>query len=122
MAKSQKSTGTRKSAMRPDNHRVKKPRPPKQEYMDWRTFDPSTVRGTNAAELAEQLVTYREHLDELLRHKGKYVLIRGREIVGIYADEQEAMREAIDRFGGEHILIKQIVAREPVHYMGGIVY
>ena len=122
MAKSQKPTRAKKSPRRADHHRATKPRLPKQEYMDWRTFDPSTVRGTNAAELAEQLVTYRDHLDELLRHKGKYVIITGREIIGIYADEQEAMREAIDRFGGEHILIKQIVAREPVHYMGGIVY
>jgi hypothetical protein len=122
MAKSKKPTRTRKSARRADDYRVKKPRLPKGEYMDWRTFDPSTARGTNAAELAEQLVTYRDHLDELLRHKGNYVLIRGREIVGIYADEQEALLEAAVRFGTEPVLVKQIVAREPIHYMNGIVY
>jgi hypothetical protein len=90
--------------------------------MDRRTFDPSTVRGTHAAELAEQLVTYRDNLEELLRHKGKYVLIRGREIIGIYIDEQDALREAAGRFGSEPVLVKQIVAKEPLFTMGGIVY
>lgn len=121
MAKSQKSTRARKPTRRADHHRVTKPRPPKQRYMDWRTFDPSTVGGTHAAELAEHLVTYRDHLDELLRHKGKYVVIKGREIIGIYADEQEALREAAVRFGTEPALVKQIVAREPIYSMGGFV-
>jgi len=110
MAKSQKPTRAKKSPRRADHHRATKPRLPKQEYMDWRTFDPSTVRGTNAAELAEQLVTYRDHLDELLRHEGKYVVIKGREIVGIYADRDKALIEAATRFGGEPAMVKQIVA------------
>ncbi len=122
MAKSKKPAGTRKSARRADDYRVKKPRLPKPEYMDWRMFDPSTVRGTHAAELAEQLVTYRDHLDELLRHKGKYVIIRGREIIGIYDDEQEALLEAATRFGVEPVLVKQIVAKEPTITLGGVVY
>jgi hypothetical protein len=43
-------------------------------------------------------------------------------IIGIYSDEQEALLEAAVRFGTEPALVKQIVAREPIYYMGGIVY
>jgi hypothetical protein len=72
--------------------------------------------------MIDEMVTYRDHLDELLRDKGKYVVIKGREIIGIYADEREAMIEAATRFGGEPAMVKQIVAKEPFVYMGGIVY
>lgn len=49
-------------------------------------------------------------------------MIKGREIIGIYADEQQALIEAATRFGDEPAMIEQLVAREPFVYMGGIVY
>jgi hypothetical protein len=101
--------------------RPKKPRLPKAEYIDWRTFDPSMFADNDDA-MIDEMVTYRDHLDELLRHKGKYVVIKGREIVGIYADRDKALIEAATRFGGEPAMVKQIVAKEPFIYMGGIVY
>ena len=76
------------------------------------------ARGTHADSLAKNLVTYRDHLKELLRDKEKYVLIVEGKIIGIYAEEQEASREAIARFGDQPVLIKQIVAREPMISMG----
>lgn len=122
MAKSQKPTAAKKSAQRADNDRVKKPRLPKQEYLDWRTFDPSMFAQNENFKLMEELFTYKAHLKELLRDEGRYVLIKGREVIGIYADHDDAVREAIDRFGVEPVLIKQIAAKEPLITMGGVVY
>ena len=122
MAKSQKPTRTNKPARRADHHRAKKPRLPKPEYLDWHTFDPSMYAHNENFKLMEELFTYKAHLKELLRDKGKYVLIKGREVVGIYADEQDALREAATRFGYEPVLIKEIAVKEPLITMGGIVY
>ena len=79
------------------------------------------MRGTHADVMAVQLVTYRDNLDTLLCDEGKYVVIRGREIIGIYETQDEAIRVVIERFGSEPVLIKQIVAREPMITLGGVV-
>jgi hypothetical protein len=121
MAKSKEPNRTRKATRRTGEVRPRKPRLPKPRYLDWRTFDPSMFANADDA-MIDEMVTYRDNLKELLRHKGKYVVIKGREIIGIYADEQQALLEAATRFGGEPAMVKQIVAREPFVYMGGIVY
>jgi hypothetical protein len=121
MSKSKKSTGAEKSNRRADNHQAKKPRFPEPRYLDWRTLDPSTLEYSKNFKLKEELFTYKDRLEELLRDEGKYVLIKGREVIGIYADEEEAIRDAAVRFGGEPVLIKQISAKERLFTMGGIV-
>ena len=60
-------------------------------------------------------------LDELLKRKGDYVLIKGRQVIGIFADRQEAIEKAVDLFGGQPALVKQIVARERIHTLGGVI-
>src|SRR5947208_12091827 len=112
----------KKPTERAGNSRPKKWRPPKPELFDWKKFDPSVVQGTYADSLAKNLVAYRDHLDELLHDEGKYVLIVEGEIIGIYAEEKEAQREAIARFGAQPVLIKQIAAKERYHYLGGAAY
>ena len=71
------------------NARPRKLRLPKPRMFDWSKFDPSMARGSGAAELAVHLVTYRDHLKELLHDKGKYVLIKGHAVIGIYDEEEE---------------------------------
>ena len=115
MAKAKKPT------KRAGNHRPKKWRPPKPELFDWSQFDPSMARGTHADSLARDLVTYRDNLKELLRDKGKYVLIVEGKIIGIYAERDQAMREVATRFGDKPVLVKQIVAKEPMISMGGVI-
>ena len=66
-----------------------------------------------------KLITYKDHLEELLERKGDYVLIKGRQVIGIFADRQEAIEKAVDLFGGEPVLVKQIVVKEPIHTLGG---
>ena len=82
-------------------------------------FDPSKVVGDQA--LVEELITYKDHLDELLKRKGDYVVIKGRKVVGIFADRQEAIEKAYELFGGQPTLVKQIVLRERIHSLGGVI-
>jgi hypothetical protein len=96
---------------------IGKPKP-RARVFDWRTFDPAMIADDGAAPLAEELSTYRDRLKELLRRKGSYVLIKGRKVVGIFPLREQALRAAVHRFGGEPVLVKQIVAKEPVHELG----
>ena len=86
MAKSKKPTGPQKPSRLADNHRAKKWRPPEPEYLDWRTVDLSKLAYAENFALKEELATFKGHLEELLRDEGKYVLIKGREVIGIYDD------------------------------------
>ncbi len=92
-------------------------RRPRRRFINWRTFDPSKVEGDQT--LLDELITYKDHLEELLKRKGDYVLIKGRQVIGIFADRQEAIEKAVDLFGGEPVLVKQIVVKEPIHTLGG---
>jgi len=104
------------------NPRPRKPRLPKPELFDWHKFDPSMVRETGPNSLLDEMLTYRDRLDELLRDEGKYVLIKGREIIGIYVERDEALHEAVSRFGSQAVFVKRIAAKEPVVYLGGAAY
>jgi hypothetical protein len=111
----------KKSAKRAGNHRPKKWRPPKPELFDWSQFDPSMAQGTHADSLARDLVAYRDNLKELLRDKGRYVLIVEGKIIGVYTERDQAWSEVVTRFGDKPVLIKQIVAKEPMISMGGVI-
>jgi hypothetical protein len=91
---------------------------PQAEDFDWRTFDPAMLRGEADAPLATELVTYRDRLDELLRHKGQYVLIKGPVVAGFFRDRRSAVAATIAAYGPGPVLIKKIVEREPVHRIG----
>jgi hypothetical protein len=67
-------------------------RPPQPLSRDWRTYDPAKGEGDQT--LLEDLITYKEHLDELLKRKGDYVVIKGRQFIGIFADRQDAIEKA----------------------------
>jgi hypothetical protein len=92
------------------------------EYFDWRSFDPTMLKGGLAAPLAMELVTYRDHLDELLRHKGQYVVIKGNVIAGYYRDRKSAVTAAIARYKSDPVLIKKVVEKEPVRQIGHVTF
>ena len=72
--------------------------------------------------LSLELETYKENKPQLLAaSEGKYVLIKGEEILGVYADEQEATQKGFDEFGYNcPFFVRQITKREPVLYIKGI--
>ena len=123
MAKSKKPAGTRKSARRADDYRVKKPRLPKPEYMD-------CARSTRPRCVVRMPRSWRSNWSRTgttwmscSATRGSTVIIRGlRDHRDLTDDEQEALLEAATRFGVEPVLVKQIVAKEPTITLGGVVY
>jgi hypothetical protein len=87
---------------------------------DWSQFDPAMVKSDGRPSLVEELTTYRDRLPELLRHEGKYVVIKGKEYE-ILPDREAALQYAIDRYWPEPALVKRIVAKEPFGSLGGAV-
>jgi len=64
---------------------------------------------------------YREQVGRLLTegHAGKWVLIKGEAIIGIWDAEEGADQVRLQRFSMQHVLLKQICVREPVLRGGG---
>ena len=68
---------------------------------------------TNTPRLKRELDTYAAHRDELLREAhGKFVLIHGTELAGIYDSQMAAIAAGYGRFGNVPFLVKQIVPVE----------
>lgn len=47
-------------------------------------------------------------------HEGKWVLVKGEQIIGIYDTRQEASKVAAQKFFREDVIIHQVLTREPV--------
>jgi hypothetical protein len=74
------------------------------------------------AELAEERATYFDRLPELVReHEGRFVLIKGHNVVGVFSDHSTALREGYRRFGIVPFLVRQVAATEPVVYLPNVV-
>ena len=59
--------------------------------------------------LSEELETYNKHKAELLKESvGKYVLIKGKEIINIFDTQNDAIKVGIDKFGNTPFLVKKI--------------
>ena len=70
--------------------------------------------------LAQELETYYTHKAELLTEaEGKYVLIKGEQIVGIYETNEEAFAEGLRRFRMTGYLARKIHQGEQMIYIGG---
>jgi len=87
-------------------------------FFDWKRSDPTRYAGSNG--LTEELMTYKKNLSALLPREGAFVLIKGQEVIGIYGDPEDALATALDRFKDQRVLIKRIVAKEPIHSTGGV--
>jgi len=62
-------------------------------------------------QLLEELTVFQQNEKELLAsHPGKYVLIKGAQIVGTYDKQYDAISEAYTRFGNVPFFIKQIAS------------
>ncbi len=59
---------------------------------------------------------YRAQVGRLLGegHAGRWVLIRGEEVIDIWDTEEEANRARVQQFLMQHVLIQQVRACEPV--------
>jgi hypothetical protein len=67
--------------------------------------------------LEHETAVYRTNLMDLLQHEGRYVVIKGDEIVpGAFDDYSEALAAGYERFGPVSFLVKKVSKTEPVFY------
>ena len=58
--------------------------------------------------LEKELATYHSRLEELLPYEGKFVLIYGDEIAGVWDDYQDALQAGYEEFELDPFLVKRI--------------
>lgn len=66
--------------------------------------------------LEKELEIYNQNLSVLLKDEGKYVLIYGKNIVGIYSAYDDALKAGYDKAGLEPFLVKKISGAETISY------
>jgi hypothetical protein len=59
------------------------------------------------------LTSYRDNLGTLLQDRGKYVVIKGPQVVGVFRTQSSVMKAAF-RFAPRPVLVKKIVEEEPI--------
>ena len=70
----------------------------------------------NDSPIATEWNLYRREAGRLLAegHEGRWVLLKGEQIIGIWDTEVEARAVAVERYLMQPVLIHQILTREPV--------
>ena len=63
---------------------------------------------------AKELETYEAKKKELLESAGKFVVIQGDEVAGVWDTYEDALRAGYERFKLVPFLVKQITQIEPV--------
>ncbi len=66
--------------------------------------------------LEKEQATYERELPNLLSHEGKFVLIFGDQVAGIFDTYHDALKVGYDRFKLSPFFIKQISAIEKVQF------
>jgi len=67
--------------------------------------------------LARELATYERRKDELLAaHEGKFVLIHGDDVAGIWDTYKDALEAGYGQFGLDTFLVKQICGIEQIQF------
>lgn len=68
--------------------------------------------------LEREVATYEAHLMDLLASQGKYVLIRGDEIAGVFDTYEAALDRGYQEYGPVPFLVKVIQPAEPILHFG----
>lgn len=64
--------------------------------------------------LSKEIETYQKNKQKLLKESsGKFVLIKGEEIINVFDTSADAIKVGIDKFGNTPFLVKQILEIEP---------
>jgi hypothetical protein len=91
--------------------------PPERPTIHWTEL----AEATPGSRIATEWNFYRKQVGRLLAqgHEGKWLLIKGEEIIGIWGTEQQAKALQTQRFLMQDVLLKQICEREPIIRGGG---
>lgn len=71
--------------------------------------------------LEKELETYKAKLPEFKGSEGKFVLIKGDEVVGTFSSYEDAIKEGYAKFKLEPFLVKQIQTIEQVQFVTRLV-
>jgi len=83
--------------------------------------DCAETKGVEA--LREELAFYETMKAQwLLAHEGKFVLIKGKELLGFFDTQEQAYSEGLKRLGNTPFLIKQVVKEEPIQTIPALHY
>lgn len=66
--------------------------------------------------LEKELETYKRELGGLLDRAGKYVVIFGDVVIGVFGDYEDALRAGYEKVGLKPFLVKRIEAVDTIHY------
>ncbi|MFO0927720.1 MAG: hypothetical protein U0736_11890 [Gemmataceae bacterium] len=69
------------------------------------------------SQIATEWDTYRREVGRLLRegHEGRFALIKGEQVIGLFATLEEARTAGYHRFLAQPFLIQQVRAHEPLY-------
>jgi hypothetical protein len=66
---------------------------------------------------------FEAHRKEWLKeHAGKFALIKGEQLLGVFDSAEAALEAGAERLGHEPFLIKPILASDPVEHAPALVY
>jgi hypothetical protein len=68
------------------------------------------------AALEKEMITYGKKLPSLIAQQGKFVLIQGDDVVGVYDSYEDALKFGYERFKLDPFLVKQIAPAERVSF------
>ena len=73
--------------------------------------------------LDQELATYQAQKDDLLgKARGKFVLIKNNQIIGIFDTKNDAIRQGYERFGNVPFLVKEILEFEiPLNFTSNLI-
>ena len=66
--------------------------------------------------LSLELETFEKLKPKLLADEGKYAVIKGDVLLGVYSNYEDALKIGYEKSGLEPFLVKKISAIEPVNY------
>ncbi|MBI4323666.1 MAG: hypothetical protein HY674_00205 [Chloroflexi bacterium] len=68
--------------------------------------------------LAQELEFFAENKADWMKiHPGKFVLVKGRELLGVFDTAESALTEGARQFGAESFLVRQVIAGEENIYI-----
>lgn len=70
----------------------------------------------NEVPLQRELATYAKKLPELLAQSGKFALVKGDELIGVYDSYQDALTAGYKQFALDPFLVKRIAPTEQIAY------
>jgi len=71
--------------------------------------------------LEKEVKTYQDKLSELKADEGKFVLISGTEIAGLFTSYEDAIQEGYAKFGLHPFLVKKIEAIETIQFISRLI-